>query len=157
MAYLVNTGRGLRNGFVSDLDSIMNEVFGAYSGKQAFPAVDIRATEDGYVIEAEVPGLTRDEVVVRVEDNLLILESNPERQAGGNDRRDENGGEPSDGEAKSRYLRRERRRGGFRRSFALPRDVDGAKIEASYANGVLSLTLPKREEAKPRAIKIQDV
>ena len=144
MAYMVSN-RGLKRGLVSDLDSIMDEVFGSYNGNSVVPAVDIKASEDGYVVEAEIPGLSREDVAVRVEDDLLILESKAQEK----DAKDE------DRQESVRYLRRERRRGGFRRSFALPRDVDGTKIEATYTNGVLVLSLPKRAEAKPRTIQIQ--
>ena len=144
MAYLVSKRRGFDTDLVSELDSWMNNVFGtAYAGGSGFPAVDIRTVEDGYVLEAEIPGLSKDDVSVRVEDKLLVIESTQREE------KETNGDEPA------RYLRRERRVREFRRSFALPKDVDGSKIEAAYRDGMLILTLPKRPEAKPRTIKIE--
>ncbi len=105
------------------------------------PAVDIREEEEGYVLEADLPGLTEKDVNVNVNDNLLTVSAD---KTGENESNEKNG-----------YIVRERRSRSFKRSFVLPRDVDRDKIEASFSNGVLSLSLPKTAEAKPRQIEVK--
>ena len=145
MAYLVNSGRrnGLQSGLPlsSDFDRVMDRVFGAQPRWDLqFPAVDVREEDDKYVLEAELPGLTEEDVSVRIEDSLLVIES---------EKKDE---ETNEGPS---YLFRERRQKSFRRTFSLPKDVDRESIEALFTNGLLVLTLSKVPEAKPRQIKIK--
>jgi len=103
------------------------------------PPVDVYETEHDVVLKAEIPGVDPKEVEVRVEDGTLYLKG---------ERKFEN-------EVKQdNYHRIERAYGSFVRSFPLPSSVDAEKANAQYKNGVLTLTLPKREEAKPRTIKI---
>lgn len=103
------------------------------------PAVDIYETSDGLVLKAELPGVNPDDVEIRVEDNTLYLKG--ERKFAK--------------EVKEENLHRiERSYGTFTRSFVLPSTIDSDKVKAEYANGVLTLTMPKREEAKPRTIRI---
>lgn len=129
---------------ISSFDRLFDSVFSGMPGWDDHkPAVDIRADENRYTIEADLPGMTEDRIDVRVEDNLLVLSSVEEEKTGENDDADQNG-----------YILRERRSGGFHRSFALPKDADATGIEAVYRNGVLTVTLPKKAEAKPRQIKI---
>ena len=104
------------------------------------PAVDVRENENEYVLEAELPGLTEEDVEVKVEDNLLTIAS-----AKDEDKKEEKNG----------YLIRERRSAHFSRSFVLPKDVDAEKIDGVYKNGVLSLHLAKKPESKPKSIKIK--
>jgi HSP20 family protein len=146
MAYLVRNGRGLENGLVSSIDALVNDVFNGCYTNQLYPPVDIRVNEDAYVLEVEIPGLTKDDVVVTLEDNLLIIESAQEANEEKSDKNSASGG----------YVRRERRGRAFRRSFAMPKDVDGSKIDAAYRNGMLTLTLPKHPETKPRTIAIKN-
>ena len=101
-----------------------------------FPAVDVRQDENGYTLEAEVPGFTRDDIGVKVEDLLLTIHS-------------------VDPKSKEKGDQNDSRRRSFTRSFVLPKDVDIDGISASVAHGVLTLTLPKRPETKPRTIKVQ--
>ncbi len=103
------------------------------------PAVDVREEDDAYVFSAELPGLTREEVNITVEDNVLTLSGErkfEDQQNGGN------------------YHRIERTYGAFSRSFSLPGQVDSDKIAASFKDGLLTVTVPKTEQAKPRQIKI---
>jgi len=101
------------------------------------PAVDIYETADSLVLKAELPGINPDDVEIRVEDNTLYLKG--ERKF----------------EVKEENLHRvERSYGTFSRSFVLPGTIQADKVKADYENGVLTLTMPKREEAKPRTIKI---
>jgi HSP20 family protein len=104
------------------------------------PAVDIYETDHDLVLKAELPGVDPKDVEARVEDGTLYLkgERKLEKEA-----KEEN------------YHRVERSYGSFVRTFALPRSVDSEKVSAQYQDGILTLTMPKREEAKPRTIKIQ--
>jgi HSP20 family protein len=104
------------------------------------PAVDIYETENELVLKADLPDVDQNNIDVRVENQTLSIsgERKFEQQ------------EPGKG-----YHRIERNYGTFTRSFAVPNTFDTEKINASYRNGVLSVTLPKKEAAKPRQIKIQ--
>ena len=104
------------------------------------PQVDIFEKGDDLVICAELPGLEQDDVDISIENNILMLRGERKRK--------------TEIEEKDAY-RLERTFGVFTRSFALPKTVDSDRISASYKNGVLELTLPKAEEAKPRKIEIQ--
>ena len=125
-------------------DRLFDSVFSGMPGWDDHkPAVDIRTDENQYTIEADLPGMAEDRIDVRVEDNLLVLASVEDEKAAEKDPAEDNG-----------YVLRERRSGTFYRSFALPKDADATKIDAVYRNGVLTVTLPKKAEAKPRQIKI---
>ena len=103
------------------------------------PAVDIYEKDGNIVLKAELPGVDPKDVDVRVENNLLTLRG--ERKFDTEVKRDN-------------YHRVERSYGSFSRSFTLPNVVDTQNIKAEYRDGVLHMTLPKREEAKPRQIQI---
>jgi HSP20 family protein len=103
------------------------------------PAVDIFEHEGNIVLKAELPGVDSKDVDVRVENNVLTLR----------------GERKFDSEVKKEsYHRVERSYGAFSRSFTLPTVVDTDKIKAEFKEGVLRLTLPQREEAKPKQIAI---
>jgi HSP20 family protein len=104
------------------------------------PAVDIYETEShDLVIKAELPGMTREDIEVTVENSTLVLK----------------GTKKFDSEIKEEHYRRiERTYGTFNRSFTLPNTVDATKVSADYKNGVLTVKLPFREEAKPRTINV---
>lgn len=104
------------------------------------PAVDVRETKDALELVVEVPGIDPKDVEISFENGVLSLKG---------DRHFE---KASEGES---YHRVERAYGTFLRSFTLPTNVDTDKIQAVYQHGVLQLTLPKREEAKPKAIAIK--
>jgi HSP20 family protein len=103
------------------------------------PAVDIFEKDGNIVLKAELPGLDPKDVDIRVENNVLTLRG---------ERRFENEVQ------QEAYHRVERSYGSFSRSFTLPSVVDTGNIKAEYKDGVLRVTLPKREEAKPRQIQI---
>jgi HSP20 family protein len=103
------------------------------------PAVDIYEKDGNIVLKAELPGVDAKDVDVRVENNLLTLRG--ERKFDNEVTRDN-------------YHRVERSYGSFSRSFTLPNVVDTANIKAEFRDGVLHMTLPKREEARPRQIQI---
>lgn len=139
MSYL--TIRRPMNGLTSDFDRLFDSVFG--SGNQWLErsiSVDVRRTDSEYIIDADLPGMTEEQIDVRVENDLLVITARDEEVA------------QKEGEE---YLIRERRQRSFHRSFALPKDADTASIDARFRNGVLTLTLPKRPEARPRQIEIK--
>lgn len=108
------------------------------------PAVNIRETNDNFEVEMAAPGMTKNDFRVELDGNLLTIRSEKQDQQE----------QTEDG----RFTKREFSYQSFERSFQLPRDVvDSDKIEARYENGVLYLTIPKKEEAKqrpPRMIQI---
>jgi HSP20 family protein len=99
------------------------------------PAVDFAETEQGYRITAELPGMEEKDVEVSVSDDVLTIKG---------EKREEKD------ESRKGYRLSERRYGMFQRSFALPTGVDAAKISAEFAKGVLSVTLPKTEQARQK-------
>jgi HSP20 family protein len=103
------------------------------------PSVDIYETEHELVVKADLPDIKPEELNIRVENNILTIrgERKFEKKA------DE-----------GNYLRVERSYGTFSRSFALANTVNTEAIKANYQNGVLALSIPKREEAKPKQIKV---
>lgn len=112
-----------------------SDFLGAWS-----PAVDIFDKGNEVVIHAELPGMKKEDIDIRVENNILNIRGKKERKE----------------EVKEEgYFRSERAYGTFCRSFSLSNTVDVKKISAEYKDGVLSLTLPKAEEAKPRQIEVK--
>ena len=103
------------------------------------PSVDIFEQEGNLVLKAELPGIEPKDVDVRVENNVLTLRG--ERKFESEVKRE-------------KYHRVERAYGTFSRSFTLPNVVDTEKIKAEYKDGVLQVTLPQREEAKPKQIQV---
>lgn len=103
------------------------------------PAVDILEQEGNIVLKAELPGVDPKDVDIRVENNTLTLRG--ERRFDSEVKRED-------------YHRVERSYGAFARSFSLPSMVNTEKIQAEYKDGILKVTLPKKEEAKPKQIAI---
>ena len=103
------------------------------------PSVDVSETDDRFEVRAELPGVAKDDLHVSVKDNLLTL-SGEKRQANVDDTQN--------------YRRAERRYGHFQRRFTLPAEVDTDDIKAEYSDGVLTLSIPKPEAAKPTEIPI---
>lgn len=103
------------------------------------PTVDIAETETGFEVRAELPGVTENDVHVSVTDNLLTIKG---------EKRQENA------EDSKNYRRVERRYGSFERRFTLPPKVETDNIKAEFKDGVLTLSIPKPEEAKPKEIPI---
>lgn len=104
------------------------------------PVVDIRETEESYEIKADIPGVKKEDISIDIGDNTLTIKGERKFEAE---------------ESKEDYIRVERSYGAFSRSFALPRNVDSKNIKAKYKDGILDLTLPKKEEAKPKKINIE--
>ena len=112
-----------------------NDSLGAWN-----PAVDIYDKGAEVVIHAEVPGMKKEDIDVHVENNVLTIRGKKERK----EEVKEDG-----------YFRTERSYGTFSRSFSLPSTVNVSKIVAEYKEGVLTLALPKADEAKPRQIEVK--
>ncbi len=104
------------------------------------PAVDIQETKDSFLVKAELPGMKQEDIQITIVDNTLTLKG---------ERRQEN--EVRNGG----FTRIERAYGTFQRALALPSVVDADKVKAKYKDGVLEIELPKKEEAKPKEIKVQ--
>ena len=122
---------------------LFNESFRNHPEESALttwaPAVDIYETPNDLVVKADLPDVNEKDIDVRVENNLLTI-------------RGERKFEKSVSE--ENFLRVERTYGSFSRSFSLPNTVNAEAIGAEYKNGVLTVTLPKREESKPRQVKV---
>jgi HSP20 family protein len=125
---------------VDRLNRMFDEFYNEGFGRGWVPAVDIYETEEHeVVIKAEVPDLKREDISVTFENNVLTLKG--ERKVEDVTKRDN-------------FQRMERRYGSFSRSFTLPATVDASRISASYKDGVLTVRLPQREEAKPKQIAV---
>ena len=109
------------------------------SGRPWSPPVDILETENELILKADIPDVDSRDVDIQVENQTLSIKGQRqfEKESGGRG-----------------YHRIERSYGNFVRSFVLPNTVDTEKIAAEYKNGVLTVTIPKREAAKPRQVKI---
>ncbi|MGC2803241.1 MAG: Hsp20/alpha crystallin family protein [Candidatus Acidiferrum sp.] len=103
------------------------------------PAVDIYETEHELVVKANLPGIDSKALDIRVENNILTIRGERKFEKKVNE---------------ENYLRVERAYGAFSRSFSLANTVNSEAIKADYQNGLLTLTVPKREEAKPKQIKV---
>ena len=115
------------------------DLLGLQEDKTWFPAVDIYDNKNNLVIKADIPGMTQKDIDVSVEDDVLRIKGEKKNEHE---------------EKKDNFYRLERAYGYFERSFALPANVDATKVKAAYKDGVLELTLPKKEEAKPKQIKV---
>ncbi|HYR03730.1 MAG TPA: Hsp20/alpha crystallin family protein [Syntrophobacteria bacterium] len=104
------------------------------------PMVDIYEDETSVIIKAEVPGIDQNDIEVRIEDNTLTLR--------GERKHDQT-------VQKENYHRVERYYGSFQRSFSLPHTIDQGNVRATCDKGVLTVTLPKKEETKPKQIKVE--
>lgn len=130
-----------------DLNRIVDEFFrGDYPANDSFftrdwnPAVDIVENNDAYVLHAELPGMNKNDVKITLENNILTIRGEKKNET----EEKENG-----------YHRLERSYGSFERSFTIPGMIKQEDIDAKYNNGILSLTLPKAEEAKPKFIDVK--
>jgi HSP20 family protein len=128
-----------------EFDTALNRFFGGREvatngGGWAPYSVDVREDADHLYVEAELPGYKKDEIDVTLENQTLTISA--ERRS------EKNEGENSD------WLLRERRYSRFLRSFTLPPTVDDQKVDAKLSDGLLTVTLNKREESKPRRITV---
>jgi len=134
-----------KNLFWPEMDTLFDQLFqgsllSGRSEEQRVMRVDIKDTQDAYVIEAELPGISKENIDIKIQDKLLTLSVRQDEQSES---------------SKDQYIVRERRVRSLERSFDV-RAVDTEKITAKFENGLLALHLPKLEPAKPdsRSIKI---
>jgi HSP20 family protein len=126
------------------INRLFNEAFDRSSDEANLtawaPAVDIFETEHELVVKADLPDIKPEELDIRVENNILSIRGERKFEKQVNE---------------DNYLRVERSYGLFSRSFSLSNTVNTEAIKADYKNGVLTLSIPKREEAKPKQIKVR--
>jgi len=125
----------------------MDELFGAVSGGTlampsagVFPLINVTEDTNNYHIRAELPGIKSNELDIQVTTDGISISGERKIPVEGNN---------------VRYHRREREAGTFSRSISLPGEIDVNKVEASMVNGVLTVTIPKSEAAKPRQITVK--
>ena len=125
------------------INRLFNDTFDRNSEESSLsawsPAVDVYETEHELVVKADLPDVDPKDLDIRVENNLLTIRGERKFEKKVNE---------------ENYLRVERSYGSFARSFTLANSVNSEAIKADYHNGVLTLTIPKREEAKPKQIKV---
>ena len=146
MTYLT-TRRPMRNlfSFHNEMERIFGDLFAPHEDgtdmEETYwmPTVDVSETENGFEIRAELPGVSEDDVNVTVTDNVLTIKGEKRQEA------------ETDGK---NYHRVERRYGSFQRRFTLPAEVETDDIKAEFSDGVLTLSIPKPEAAKPTEIPI---
>ena len=142
-----------------EFDTALNRFFGGRmsdggqdGGQGLAPfGVDIREDADHLYVEAELPGFSKDDVDITLENQTLTItaEKKYEREQAPSGK-----GAKAEGQPQGDYLLRERRYSRFQRSFTLPPTVDEASVQAKLNDGVLTITLNKREETKPRKISV---
>jgi len=122
--------------FFKELDNLSD----GWLTRTTTPRVDVAETKESYQLTAELPGFKKDDVTVQIQEGVLQLTATAENT----ETKDE-----------VQWLLRERRNQTFQRSFRLPRDVDADTISAEFRDGLLVLTLPKKEESKPKVVAIK--
>ncbi|WP_162127411.1 Hsp20/alpha crystallin family protein [Flavobacterium phycosphaerae] len=132
--------------FPSIIDEFLKpDWFGGLQNFQAtVPAVNIKETDTNYTLELAAPGKSKDDFVIEVDHNVLTVASETKTE---NEQK----------EAAGRYTRREFSYTSFRRAFTLPETVNTEDINANYENGVLHITLPKKQEALPKPKRLIDI
>ncbi len=134
---LMNMQREIGRAF----DSLFTDVDGDGDHlSQWRPRIDVMEHADSFVIKAELPGVNRNDVKITVRENILTIKGEKKQEKEEKDKS---------------YHRVERSYGSFERSFTLPSGVKNDKIDATYKDGVLTITLPKVEEAKPKEIEVK--
>ena len=124
--------------FTNSFDLLFKRIPEGVQGRISYPYINVHENGDIVEIRALVPGIGADSLKVEIADNTLIIE-----------------GERKDNTGRGTYLRREREFGTFRKTVTLPYPVNGEAVNAAVRDGILSITLEKREDVKPRKIVIQ--
>ena len=126
---------------IDRLNRMFSDFYNESRGRGWFPAVDVYETDDHEVVlKAELPDMKREDIKLTVDSNVLTLQGT--REFNQEVKRD-------------RFQRIERPYGSFTRSFTLPNTVDSSRITATYKDGLLTIRLPQREEAKPKQIAVE--
>ena len=151
MRYLVRRTSPMReiDAWQKAVDRFFND--DVFRARQALPArwnsewnalaLDIAESEDSLTVEASLPGINPDDVEISVHDGVLTIKAEVEHE--------------EEQEEEGKYYLRERRSGSFHRAVRLPLEVNAEAAEATFNNGLLTLTLPKVEEAKPKKITVK--
>lgn len=136
------SGRRRRRGMMEPFREMM-EPFrgGAFGAMPGAPATDVIDRDKDIQVRAELPGMNEKDIEVRLSDGLLTIHGEKKE-------------EREEGEAGGNYYVAERRYGTFQRSLRIPEGIDADKVEATFKNGVLTVTLPKTKEAQERTRKI---
>ncbi len=107
--------------------------------EQWSPAIDVSDSKDNFLVKVDLPGLTKDKIEISVQGNNLIIK----------------GEKKKDSEIKAEnYYKTERYYGGFYRTLQMPAEIDEEKVDAKYQEGVLSITLPKKKDAKTKQFRV---
>ena len=128
--------------FMTDLESEMPEAADWLGRSRFVPAMDVSETEDEVTVTAELQGVTKDDLDITVHQGVLTIRGEKKHE------------EEEEGE--KGYHRLERRYGRFEKSVSLPDYVDEDNIDATYTDGVLKVTMPKTERARPRTVEIKE-
>ncbi|MGH9363545.1 MAG: Hsp20/alpha crystallin family protein [Thermoanaerobaculia bacterium] len=129
-----------REPFYRLFESLFNQDQGEDLGTRTWaPPVDVAETDEAFIVKAELPGMNREDLDITLENNVLRISGERKFE------RDEK---------KENYHRIERSYGAFSRAFALPSQVDSERVEASFKDGVLTVTVPKAAQARPRKIAV---
>ena len=135
-------------GALYNIDEYINQMLGDFGGaftehveREWRLAVDLSETDEAYIIEADMPGVDKDEVNIELLDDVVTIKG--ERKS-----------EKSESDEKRGYHRAERSYGGFTRTFRIPDGFKTDDVSASFENGVLRVTLPKPETAKPKRVSV---
>jgi len=111
------------------------------SGDHLTPAIDVTENDQAYNVKAELPGIRKEDIHVTLQDGVLTISAETHADK-----------EQKEGD---RVIRRERRYGKYSRSMTLNQQIDENSVKATYTDGILSLTLQKKEESKPQRINVQ--
>ncbi len=130
---------GLVNPFFNDVYSLLNDSFLNERIAPVVPAVNIAETENAFEVALAVPGLKKEDIKINLDKNVLSVAAEKKTET-----TDEN----------KKFSKREYNYNGFSRSFTLPQAADSSKIDAEYVDGVLTLTIAKKEEAKNQSREI---
>jgi HSP20 family protein len=122
------------------LDRLFEDVVASGERRDWTAAVDVIKKDDKLVVRADMPGLKPEDIKIKVEDDILTVSGEHEESE---EEKDEN------------FVRRERRYGSFSRSMALPSGVDADKIDASFKDGVLEVTVPLPKQSEAKAVEIK--
>jgi len=138
-------------GSVRDFDDVFNRFLGVRPVRSSKPTawsipVDVVQDEDAVVVTASVPGTTKDEIDVSVDENVLTIKAEASSSVG-----------TDATEASNGFLLRERRTGSYYKALRLPETVDYENAESTFKDGVLTITLPKLESKKARKLEISAV
>jgi len=146
----VNGFFALRDEFLQPFDQVFDQMMttqfptffeeaGIDFAKGSYPKCNIMDDVNDVTVMAEIPGLSKDDVSIKVEDSVLTISGTRINSTNGT----------------AKYIRRELKHSSFKRSFTLSDTLDAMSIDASFENGILTITIPKKEESKPQTIDIE--